>query len=297
MLEQLEPPKPSWTITEISPTVHRLVFHNVKSGWTASLLFTTDDHWDNADCDLPLLKRDHDEAVRRNSPIFKFGDVLCLMQGKWDKRSDQNELREEHRGNKYFDLVANTGGKWYAPYSRHIALVTPGNHEGSVVERHNTDMTDRLLDRIEIESGHRPLKGGYTGFVLIGTEETPGHVAIGCVVHYHHGYGGGGEVTRGMIDNNRTRGQFLADVYVSGHIHRRNMDENVLISVTASGNIRKRSQFFLRCSSYKDETGHPEKLRSGGYHIKNGRAGRPKGGWWLNLSYVNHQLIYKPEMT
>ncbi len=285
-------PRP-WTVTEISPTVHRLVFHNIKGGWEGDILLMADEHWDNAHTDLELLKEEHDEAVRRNAPILKIGDVLCLMQGKWDKRAAACALRPEHHGDNYLDLVTDTASDWYAPYAKNIALITPGNHEASIQERYQTDMTDRLLEGIKYKSGVKVFKGGYTGFVLVGFEQEEGHIRDQFVIHYHHGYGGGGEVTRGMIDNNRTRGQYMADVYVSGHIHRRNSDENTITTVTMAGLIEKRQQWFLRCSTYKDEAGEGK----GGYHVKNGRAGRPKGGWWLHMTFKNKQVSYKPVPT
>jgi hypothetical protein len=97
-------------------------------------------------------------------------------------------------------------------------------------------------------------------------------------LHYHHGYGGGGEVTRGMIDNSRTRGQYSADIYISGHIHRRNSDENVMISVNNYGRVVQKEQVFLRAGTYKRE-----EIGGSGYHIEKGRSARPVGGWWLDF--------------
>jgi len=113
-------------------------------------------------------------------------------------------------------------------------------------------------------------KGGYWGFVKI-SAELGGKIAQ-FTLNYHHGYGGGGEVTRGLIDNNRTRGQYEADVYVSGHIHRRNMEENIMTRLSRNTIVRHK-QLFLRCPSYKDETD--------GWHAEKGRAARPLGAWWL----------------
>lgn len=82
-----------------------------------------------------------------------------------------------------------------------------------------------------------------------------------------------------MIDNNRTRSQYMADIFYSGHIHRRNKDENVIVSMdTRNGSLRRRQQLFLRGGAYKDD------LRSR-WQVQRGQAARPMGGWWLRFRY------------
>jgi hypothetical protein len=194
------------------------------------------------------------------------------MQGKWDKRADQNQLRGEHRGNNYLDKLVDTAEKWYTPYAKNIALITDGNHEGSIMQRHQTDILERLSDRLKV------LHGPFWGFVIFNFKKLKDRGATSKVLHFHHGYGGGGEVTRGMIDNSRTRGQYRADIYVSGHIHRRNSDENIITEVVPQKRtIRQKRELFLRASTYKNETG--------GWHAETGKAGRPLGGWWLNFKF------------
>jgi hypothetical protein len=56
-------------------------------------------------------------------------------------------------------------------------------------------------------------------------------------LHWHHGYGGW-KITAGLIDNSRTRGMYLADI-LSGHVHRRNSDENVVMHTDALGITQK----------------------------------------------------------
>jgi hypothetical protein len=269
-----------WTITKLGPNVHALDLHMEHAGEEQEVLFQADEHWDNAHCRLDLLKRHHEEAKALGAPILKFGDVFCAMQGKWDKRASQDQLRAEHRGCNYLDRLVSTAAEWYRPYKDNIALICPGNHETSILKRHETNLTERLCDRLGVEMG------SYWGYVVVrlarhwkGIQKNEYHVHI----HYHHGYGGGGEVTRGLIDHSRTRGQYLADIYFSGHIHRRNMDENQIVYCDRLGNIRVREQLFLRLGTYKDE--HD----CHGFHIEKGRAARPLGGWWVRFRYERHK--------
>jgi hypothetical protein len=122
--------------------------------------------------------------------------------------------------------------------------------------------------------GSPVLAGGYDGWIQTRvnyTRESGENVDI----KYHHGAGGGGEVTRGMIDHSRTARHAMADIYIQGHIHRRNLEENIIECLTSKGTWTLRKQYFLRASTYKRETK--------GFHVEKGLGPRPLGGWWLHL--------------
>lgn len=269
--------KPSWTIERKEKHLWVL---NLPSKNTPPILLMSDEHWDNAHADLDLIKKHHSYAKALNAPIFKFGDTFCAMQGKWDRRADQNQLREEHRGNNYLDKLVETADDFYGPYKDNIALITDGNHEGSICERHQTDLVKRLGASLwgkDFETHTGPI----WGFVIIRLLDYRGKCEGHRVLHFHHGYGGGGEITRGLIDQSRTRSQYDADIYYSGHIHRRNQDENILTRVDpVNAKIVTNPQIFLRGSCYKDETD--------GWHASKGRASRPLGGWWLRV-FLRHK--------
>lgn len=262
-----------WRMQKLNSHCHRITFDNIRAGWEGWALMQSDEHFDNAHCDRKLLTRHHEEAVEKGAAIMKIGDVFCAMQGKWDKRADQNQLREDLRGNNYLDKLVETASDYYGKYASNIALITPGNHEQSILDRQQTGLIDRLVSNLRRESTNVHM-GSYWGFVKFtfncGKQITKD-------LFFHHGYGGGGEVTRGMIDNNRTRGQYMADIYFSGHIHRRNMDENIITVCTGNGAIVRTPQIFLRSATYKNETD--------GWHAAQGRAARPLGAWWLHFKY------------
>ncbi len=206
-------------------------------------------------------------------------------EGKWDKRADERQLREEHRGGRYLDRLVETAAEWLKPYAANIALITYGNHETAIINHHQTDLLQRLHQELKHVPSYRGEIGAYAGFLKVShvyrDDQPDSH--LNTVIAWNHGYGGGGEVTRGMIDHSRTRSQAYADIYFGGHIHRRNSDENILLELDENRNvIRRRSQWFLRSSTYKQETGAVENDVSG-WHVEKGRGERPVGGWWLEF--------------
>ena len=275
-----------WSIECHGPHSYSLTLKRAAAQERQRILFISDEHWDNTYCDRNLLGRHLAEAVESQTPVVRVGDTFCAMQGKWDRRADRSQLRPEHQGNNYLDDLVSTAVDWYKPYAPAIALSLLGNHETAIVDRHQTNLLERWHAATrQTCKRYRGMVAGYWAFLSIQLLVTVGK-NLSQIAYLHHGYGGGGEVTRGMIDQSRTRGQAVADLYVSGHIHRRNSDENMILELDpAFKTIRRRQQLFLRCGSYKDDSRCT-------WHNSKGRAARPLGGWWLELSHrYDHSLI------
>lgn len=265
----------NWSASKVDDKVHKISFGiDSSSKDVPEMLVLTDLHWDSAQCDLALLKEHMDLALSRNMPVLIAGDLFDVMQGRWDPRSSQESLREEHRGGRYFDSVISTALEWFKPYKSILAIVAPGNHETSVAKRHDTNLISRFVEGLT-QMGGTALEAGYWGFVQIQINQKSNHKGQ-VLLHFTHGSGGGAEVTRGFIDQNRVRSMYSADIYVSGHIHRRNYDENIMLGVSGVGKLWKQKQLFIRCSTYKDEID--------GWHAEKGRAARPLGGWILQFN-------------
>lgn len=263
-----------WFIARTDRNAHRLELP-FSGSTTWRILLLADLHWDNAHCDLNLLRSHLEQAKAGGWPVMVFGDLFCAMQGRWDPRASRDALREEHRDGSYLDLLVKTAVEWFKPYAGSLALISPGNHETSIAKRHEVNLTERLVSGLNLCGGKVEL-GTYWGFVNLACKRQA--QVVTRTLHYHHGFGGGGPISRGLIDHSRTRSDYDADIYVSGHIHRRNCDENVSTRLTSQGRVVLREQLFLRCSTYKQED------TGSGWHVEQGRAARPLGGWWLELA-------------
>lgn len=275
-----------WKIEKTDANAYRLNMDFARTGDVRKILLLADIHWDSAHCRLDLLGECLGKAKEAGAPVVIAGDFFDAMQGKWDPRSSQDALREEHQGGPYLDLLVSTAAEWLKPYAANLAVISYGNHETSIKKRHEVDLLQRLCQ--ELRRMGSPVEcGPYWGY-LVGVAMFPNGSRDNVKICWHHGYGGGGEVSRGLIDHSRTRGQYEADVYLSGHIHRRNLDENVITRVSSLGRVRKRRQLFLRASCWKDES-------HDGWHVQQGRAARPIGGWWLEIEATKPKNTYKLE--
>ena len=98
---------------------------------------------------------------------------------------------------------------------------------------------------------------------------------------FHHGYGGGGPVTRGAINHSRFLMQVEgADVISNGHIHEKTTGEVMVQYFDGSPRGQKamaRSVIIMQSSTYKQEF-TPE-----GFHTERGRPPKPLGGTFITF--------------
>lgn len=257
-----------------------------RNGWETRFLLLSDIHIDNPKCNRELLKRHLDEARANNYPIMVFGDLFCAMQGKYDKRANKSALRPEHQVNNYLDALIDTTAEFLEPYKDLFIFITPGNHETSILGRHETDLMQRLGEKLGCEVGT------YSGWVVFKFEVESGGGIRTIPMSYHHGYGGGGPVTKDVIQTNR-KAVYLPDakIVVSGHTHDRWIFPISRVRLQENGEQVVDEQLHLKLGTYKDEytVGY-------GWAVEKGMPPKPLGGAWLCFQYHDRQIKYTAEL-
>ena len=253
------------------------------ANWEEWILLTGDRHWDNPKSNWELQIEHLDEAMKRGSGILDIGDFYCAMQGKYDPRSSKGDLRECHQVPEYLDALVSTSVDFFSPYSSNMIVVARGNHESAIKKRHETDLIERFCSTIKYKTGHTIHNGGYSGFVRIRVRKDGKTAGRICTVHYSHGYGGGGPVTKGVIQSNR-KAVYLpdADLVISGHVHEHWQLELMRLRVGRSSIYHDR-QLHVVLPTYKEEMGSGFE----GWHAEGGRAPRPQGACWMRLFFNN----------
>lgn len=281
------PPKTrKWSFREVSRNVHVMDLSLPRVGDEQRILLQSDVHWDNPHCVRSLFERHLQEARETDSPIMDNGDFFCAMQGKYDPRSSKNDLRPEHKVSNYLDALIATAGESLKPYADLLTLRGQGNHETSIAKRAETDLTARLTERLK-SFGSPACTGGFSGWVRISvaTSATQRH---SFKLWYHHGYGGGGPVTRGTIQTSRTAVYVSdADVVWNGHTHDAWIMPIERIKLNCHDRVEFCRQTHVRTAGYKDEYGDGH----GGWHIERGGPPKPVGGAWLRFKHCAGGVI------
>lgn len=285
----------AWSVREVSRNVHEVHFepHGKSGSWVGWAYLSSDDHVDSIHCRRDVMDRHHREAADRGAAVIKLGDQFDAMGGKWDPRSSLADLVPELRVNDYLDRAVEYVADAYEPIRENLAVLGYGNHETAIIKRHHVDLNDRLASLIRARGGIARA-GGYTGWIRFRFCQREGIGTDSFVVHYDHGWGGGGPVTLGTIDRNR-KAQYIvdADLVAMGHIHRRMHVTEERVGINSHSRLIRRAFHFLRCGTYKDEYGDGSGLGpiagdpsagSSDFHCGRGQGPRSLGGYWLRFS-------------
>lgn len=257
-------------MVELSRNVHRWDFPMGKH----KFLLLSDLHWDNPHCNRELL-REHLELARANDiPVFLNGDTFCLMMGKFDPRRSKNNIRPEHNVNDYIDAVIRDAVEWFEPYKDVIKLIGYGNHETSIIRNLETDPLRRFVDLFNATHGTQVHVGGYGGWIILRVGD------FSYKIKYFHGSGGGGAVTKGVIQNQRSMAMIQGmDCVWMGHVHESYAMYHTIECLDRLYNVKLKNILHIRTPSYKEEY-------DGGYmdfHVERGRPPKPLGGYCLTL--------------
>lgn len=261
---------------------------DVKAGWEKWMLLRTDAHHDNLYSNHELQKRHLEEAVERDAHIIDNGDLFCAMQGKWDRRADQSQLRPELQHKDYLDRLVKYNSDFIEPYANRFILIGQGNHETSILKHHETDLTSRLVERLNTRCPKAKVyAGGFTGWIRF-LFTINGNQRTSRVMFRHHGYGGGGPVTRGVIQTARMAVYLPdADIVLTGHTH----DEWAMTiqrdRLTQCGKQFQDEQLHIRPPGYKDEYADGYE----GWHIERGAPPKPIGAVWLKFKCVSRNGV------
>jgi hypothetical protein len=256
------------------------------SNWSQEFLLISDAHIDNAHADRQMFDRHMRQCRERGGRWLSNGDFLCLMQGKYDLRSDTSACRPEHQRGRYLDSVITTTADYVAPHADMALLFAPGNHETAIKKRHETDMNERLVEALRQRRPDAPtLAGKYANWVrfLVRNKARRQIVGNSVLMYMHHGYGGGGPVTRGTIQTSRMAVYLPdADIIWTGHTH----DEWIMpiqrARLTPHGKPYLDRVMHIRSPGYKDEFSEQS-----GWAVEKGMPPKPKGALWLRFYMEN----------
>lgn len=261
-------------------------------GWERWVLVTGDWHWDHPHCNRDLLRDHLEEARRREAGIIHIGDLFCVMQGTGDPRRSKDDIRPEHNTARYLDSVVESAVEWLAPYADLFIVAGYGNHETKIIKHQETDVLRRWADLTNALHKAEIQVGGYGGAVRFGWNYHAGGAKVRHWLYYEHGYGGGGPVTKGAIQDNRRMAKVEGvDFIVSGHVHelRSSSWERIIPRHGRTGGeggkgtradrwLERRRVEHLVTGTYKDES-----PLDPGFHSSKGAPFKPLGSWWIRF--------------
>ena len=186
-----------------------------------NVLFIGDLHLDNPKADRIGLKRVLDDAVAAGAAVFLLGDVFDAMQGRGDMRGSKSDLAARYVGREdYLTALVEDIAEFLVPYAANIALLLQGNHESSAAKHYGLHLEQALAYELR-KAGSSVVTPGYQSYCAFRFAWSERENASATVPFWlSHGSGGGGPVTRGVIQAQRRAVTYPdARFVVSGHVH------------------------------------------------------------------------------
>ena len=221
--------------------------------------FFSDLHLDSQTHNRKEFISDIEEARARNAKVFIGGDTAELIF--------PTDLKRYARGRDsgdYDDKLGETTRYVYEtlkPYYDMIEWIGMGNHEESTLKYNNYDLIRSVITLLNVDREKAGLSmihhGGYKSFIRIQFHINDERVRKMDILHYH-GKGGGAPVTKGMIDINRLRSDYDADIYWLGHKHTEITDKIRRIRLNGANVpiVREQRAFFT--AGYQESSLHED---------------------------------------
>lgn len=253
-------------------------------GSEAWVLVQSDQHVDHPQCDHALLRKHLKLADQREAIGLSIGDFFDCIGGKFDPRRSMSALRPELRRDDYLTVVPKYCANVIRPYGHIYKLWTPGNHCQSIMDHHQVDLLRALVKELEPDSRgcHIGSMRGWVRFCFHLTKT----VQDVKVLHYIHGYGGGGPVTKDTIQLDRQMTWVEgADIILSGHTHDQWHIPVARAGLNREGRPVERIVECLKIGTYQTsfKTGR-------GYNALKGHGPKPKGAWWIKFSFAGDEV-------
>jgi hypothetical protein len=250
-----------------------------------TFLLASDIHLDNPKCRRDLLKKHLKQVQGVNGNALFFGDVMCLMQGKKDRRGSKGSIRAEHLGSNYFDLVFDETAEWLSPFASTVLMMSDGNHETAVIGNQEIDPLGNVVRLMRDRYGSPVQHMRYQGWIWFSFYR-PGisreHGTRRCALFFHHG-AWGGVITKGTMGGGRYASIAPeADILINGHNHERTIVSHPCYRVSSQGKQKVASRWHVQTGTYKEEF-----EEGAGWAVERIVMPKSLGGVWLKLLPTN----------
>lgn len=276
--------------------------HLINAGFEQEYFLQTDVHYDASDYLRGLHVEHLQEAKRRNAFILDNGDGVDVINSYGDRRGSKSSIRPEHNADDYLDRVIDDVCEFYYKQGviDSIVLFGQGNHDAKLTKIHNTHILRRIVQKLN-EGRSKDIPpihlAGYGWWVKFSFEHSGGGRQQCVTLHGYHGTGGGGKVTKGVIQTQRMAAMIDADIVVTGHIHEKYTMPHLKVMLNPStGKVEVREHLHIQLGSYKRDhrpDGQPT------WHVMDqGNVPKPVGGGFLKFFWrPGAQIGYKYEPT
>ncbi|MGC8978650.1 metallophosphoesterase [Caldisericum sp.] len=212
----------------------------------AVFYFLSDLHIDSKYCDKALLLKHLKAAKNENALIFVFGDIFDAMQTKLDRRHRKEDVDTKFLENGYLNSIVKFGVEFFEPYKENIAMLGYGNHELTLIKKHEFDIVKELAERLNVPYT------GYEGFIQFNIKPFSNSPSkFRKVLYYTHGQQSEAPMTMGILSHKRLDVWVRdVDIIISGHKHLHWFYEQITMGITSKARRYFKTIYHLQLPTY-----------------------------------------------
>jgi hypothetical protein len=280
-------------IKQIQPCSHKINI-TYGPGYQARILAVGCSHMDSIYTDKKLLLKHLTQAKEAGALIIFDGDNSDLMQGKGDKRSRKQELRNDLK-DAYIDNVVDSTVDFLTPFAHNIAIFGLGNHELAILDRYETNVAKRIVEKLNLSTGSNIQLGGYSGYFKLSFTHVSGGSRQSITIYYSHSSGSMGMRSKGILSCDVLAGKYQSpDIYLTAHNHDNYLHFFGYENLTDMGKITYKDKLFLQLPSYKAEWDQKDRA---GWWVMTNKNPRIIGGWWIDLYLEDKRIKFNATMA
>ncbi len=265
-----------------------------ESTGTTILALLSDLHIDAADHDRELLIEDLETAKKLGARISINGDTIDGILPSDRKRHHPSVGKHDPERDDIMNQIVRQAVDVLSPYADYIDVISPGNHERSILKYYHVDITSMIVAMLNsVRSDDLPPihVGSYRGFQVYRFRTKRGSGRT-LTIFRHHGLGGSAPVTGGALDLDRIRKDFDADLYWIGHKHQSIQRSFSRYSIGNGGMLFERKQRAVMSAGYKSRltTEEPDVFGDIGDYGEQFYNVSQTGAQWVLIQYITNNV-------
>jgi len=255
----------------------------------------SDLHFGSAYCDENHIKKDLAEAKERKARILIVGDVFDLLLPKDLKRFKTSDLAKylQNRDDiineclkRCFELLKD--------YAEFIDIISLGNHEFDLIKYHSTDIVLLLIELLNqhlqsSKNNHKIIHGGIIGYLQYIFSCNSDGGKRNTNILYYHGKGGEAPMTKGILDVQRMKINYVYDVLFTGHKHNLWADTSINVIPSNHGLIQWRPCRSVQCGTYQKAYDIEKNVSSISFEEQKAFAPKEIGCAFVKIRWTGHQ--------
>ena len=204
------------------------------------------------------------------------GDSLDVMQFVNDKRGSKSSTLPQYNQTDYANqVIKDVREDIIIPYKDRIISWNRGNHDNSIIKRHNIDLLNLICGTdVHIHE--------YSGYIILSAPRTHDLKNTRVIINFCHSPFSGGTRSKGSLSIDIAKANYpSADIWITEHIHDGFIHPVRHEFISSKNTIVQKTKWYVQNIAAKQET----QGKRNGFHHETNKGNRASGFVEMEFTY------------